>query len=220
MGHKVCDPHRLKEISKQRKKQNPDKPGCIIYSVGSHGDFSFELSMQQTLGKDTCEVHIFDMDDYSRDMPQNMNMYYHTWGLSHKSMKGEEGYVYKTISDTIKELGHDDAPAIDVFKIDCEGCEFATYLDWLGAESESENESDSKNSIPMFQQILVEIHRANADSMRDFFDAMKQAGYVRFSKEHNVQMKNLPLYEYGFLKLSKDYWLPDAIDPGVIVNEE
>lgn len=198
----VCDPHRLIDISKERKKSHPDRPGCLIYSVGSNGDFSFELALQNMLGKDTCEVHIFDMRNFAKKMPENMNMHFHQWGLSHESM--ESGYVYKSFQDTIKELGHEDFPAIDVFKIDCEGCEYATFPDWLD------------ESTPMLQQILVETHASSANNMKDFFDSLKEAGYVKYSKEHNTQLPNLPCYEYGFLKLRKDYWMKGVTDPGII----
>lgn len=43
----VCDPHRLIAQSKTRKKANPSKPGCLIYSVGSCGDFSFETALSK-----------------------------------------------------------------------------------------------------------------------------------------------------------------------------
>eukprot|EP00979_Chaetoceros_neogracilis_P016330 scaffold7697_cov264-Chaetoceros_neogracile.AAC.22 len=130
----------------ERKKRDPLTPGCVIYSVGSCGDFSFEEGLQNLLGKDICEIHIFDMGDYGGGMPKNMNMHI---------TNGE-----------LHDLGHLHLPAIDIFKIDCEGCSGAT----------------SK-----------------------FFDSMKVAGYVTFSKEHNTQVPDLSAYEYSFLKLSHDF---------------
>lgn len=70
--------HRLKIISAERKIKNPTRPGCIIYSVGSCGDFSFEEALQNLLGKDTCEIHTFDMDDFQDVMPKDMNIHFLT----------------------------------------------------------------------------------------------------------------------------------------------
>lgn len=110
-----------------------------------------------TLGRDTCEIHIFDMDDYSHLMHPNLNLHYHQWGLSKTSSVNEKnGHVYKTMSETLKELGHDGAPGIDIFKIDCEGCEHETFTDWLD------------DSNPILQQILVEVHAATGNQMKDF----------------------------------------------------
>lgn len=39
----VCDPHRIRKLAKERRAKDPSHPGCVVYSVGSNGDFSFEL---------------------------------------------------------------------------------------------------------------------------------------------------------------------------------
>jgi len=196
----VCDPHRLKIISAERKIKNPTRPGCVIYSVGSNGDFSFEEALQNILGKDTCEIHTFDMDDFQDVTPKDMNIHFHKWGLVHEATAAEEkdkegAHIFKTLKETIKELGHDDLPAIDIFKIDCEGCEFSTQADWV-----------SDDTIPMLQQILVEVHYPNANNANKFFDGFKNAGYVSFSKEHNIQLPGLSASEHCFLKLDKEFF--------------
>jgi hypothetical protein len=197
----VCDPHRLKIISAERKIKNPTRPGCIIYSVGSCGDFSFEEALQNLLGKDTCEIHTFDMDDFQDVMPKDMNIHFHKWGLAHEATSAEENgkkgaHIFKTLKETIKELGHDDLPAIDIFKIDCEGCEFTTQTDWIASD----------NTMPMLQQILVEVHYPKANNANKFFDGFKNAGYVSFSKEHNIQLPGLSASEHGFLKLDTEFF--------------
>lgn len=70
---------------------------------------------------------------------------------------------FKTFEETIKELGHDGRP-IDIFKIDCEGCEWSTYKDWINAD---------------LRQIVVEVHRA-PEVAQDFFSDLQKAGYVSF----------------------------------------
>lgn len=194
----ICDPHRLIEVSQERKKRDPLTPGCIIYSVGSCGDFSFEEGLQNLLGKDTCEIHIFDMGDYGAGMPKNMNMHYHKWGIARETLVDTKGLVFKSFKQTLKDLGHLHLPAIDIFKIDCEGCEYNTHVDWID------------DSTPMLQQILIEVHgfvkNAGSGATSKFFDSMKDAGYVTFSKEHNTQVRDLSAYEYSFLKLSHDFF--------------
>ena len=59
-GKWVCDPHRV------------NRPGCLVYSVGSNNHFDFELYVQKSLPN--CEIHIFDFDDYSAGLQE--------WGIS------------------------------------------------------------------------------------------------------------------------------------------
>ena len=135
--YKVCDPHRLERISHDRKlKQSRDgdindgSAGCLVYSIGSNGDFQFETGLQNLLGDryDTCEIHIFDMGDFEGKMPKGLNMHYHQWGLQkHSSTKEfdpsaeiEKGKEFYSLAETVQLLGHENREAIDIFKIDCE----------------------------------------------------------------------------------------------------
>ena len=52
-GKWICDPHR---ISKQ--------DSCLVYSIGSNNDFSFEEAVLKDIGSH-CEIHTFDFDDFS-----------------------------------------------------------------------------------------------------------------------------------------------------------
>jgi len=199
----VCDPHRLHRISSERKAKNPNAPGCVVYSFGSNGDFSFEDGFQRALGKDTCEIHIFDMGDYESKMPADLNLHYHKWGL----MAEPEGYdkndnndikpenrEFLTLRETVKVLGHEDLDAIDVFKIDCDKCEWKTFQDWVDPR------------MPRLQQILVETHNVPNKFVLSFFDTFEKEGYVRFHKEANVQFSDGDCFEYAFLKLDKEFF--------------
>jgi hypothetical protein len=141
------------------------------------------------------------MDDFQDVMPKDMNIHFHKWGLAHEATSAEENgkkgaHIFKTLKETIKELGHDDLPAIDIFKIDCEGCEFTTQTDWIASD----------NTMPMLQQILVEVHSPVAGIVNNFFDSFKNAGYVIFSKEQNIQMPRFSASEYSFLKLDTEFF--------------
>ena len=56
---------------------------------------------------------------------------------------------YMSMQETVKELGHENR-VIDILKIDCEGCEWFTYKDWLEFD---------------IRQILVETHNAPSSAI-------------------------------------------------------
>ena len=85
---------------------------------------------------------------------------------------------------------------IDIFKIDCEWCEWHTYQDWL--------------SVGNLRQILVETHNAPMPTAKDFFYALHDAGYVIFSKEANFQNGGGGV-EYAFLKLHTDFFINNTM---------
>jgi len=90
----------------------------------------------------------------------------------------------------MEELGHT-GRTIDIFKIDCEWCEWFTFDTWL--------EQD-------IRQILVETHNAPLPQARNFFYQLHDAGFVIFSKEANYQNGGGGV-EFAFLKLSTDFFI-------------
>ncbi|KAL7428344.1 hypothetical protein ACHAXH_001796 [Discostella pseudostelligera] len=203
----VCDPHRITKLARDRKKEDPNHPGCVIYSIGSNGDFKFEMGMQNTVGEGVCEFHIFDFGDFEGMIPPKLRRaYYHRWGLKKQedpttkidSSKrvGRTKMTLHGLQDTIKLLGHENLDVIDIFKIDCENCEWDTYMDWLSVD------------VPLLHQIQVEVHRAPAKKGTggaiDFFDQMENAGYLRFHKEPNIQW-GPDNVEYSFIKVEKAF---------------
>jgi len=190
----VCDIHRVKTLAKKRKAKDPAAPGCVVYSIGSRGDFSFELSVQEAVGVDTCEIHIFDPGNYGPEMPKKLHAVYHRWGLA-KDTHEEKDNVFLSLSDTVKKLGHENLGMIDIFKIDCDGCEWETYEHWL-----------DRGAVPFLQQILVEAHKAPMGKVLQFFDRLMEEGYVQFHKESNIQ-HDPECLEFAFLKLDKEFYL-------------
>ena len=91
-----------------------EEGGCLVYSIGSVGDSSFEASVYESISP-ACEIHTFDLNPWSyytsREMPKFMN--YHTQRIGKEPPS-------KTIPEIVKDLGHTDR-TIDLFKIDCEG---------------------------------------------------------------------------------------------------
>ncbi|CAJ1965997.1 unnamed protein product [Cylindrotheca closterium] len=199
----VCDPHRLME-----SKETPqEKKDCLVYSVGSEGNFMFENAVMKEIGKH-CEIHTFDPEiqgrPYGHLAPEGVN--YHNWGFMSETdgQQAQAKYYanvnrfkgnYKTMKTTIEELGHV-GREIDIFKIDCEGCEWTTFRGWF-------------NSGATLRQILVEVHKTPADTVVDFFTGMQEHGYVTFHKEPNIQYAAGRCVEYAFLKLEDSFFQDD-----------
>lgn len=118
-GKWVCDPHRIKILAEARKAKDPSNPGCVIYSIGSNGDFSFEVGMQKEVGE-VCEIHIFDFGDFESKMVQSglKNAHYHQWGLKQHGgppPRGSRGGKFHSLVETVRLLGHEKLDAIDIF---------------------------------------------------------------------------------------------------------
>jgi hypothetical protein len=206
----TCDPHRLANLGAATGS-------CLIYSVGSSGDYRFEDGLvdiiKQTLNRtknDVCEIHVFDPEpSYVRpnDIINN-NIYYHPWGLVSSYRPSANyitgNYTFKSFQETQQVLGHNNR-TINLFKIDCEGCEFNSYQDWI--------------TTGTIQQLLVEVHphmvpmlNWNHITVGQFFhDVVNEHGYVPFSKEANTHPGALPhntFFEFGFIKLQKSFLQP------------
>lgn len=128
-GKWVCDPYRITK----------NKPSCLVYSVGSENDFSFEEGVWLDVSPE-CEIHTFDptIGEEPSNLPAG-NIQFHPWGLA-----GQDNGTSKTLPTIINELGHT-GREIDIFKIDCEGCEWDTYKGWF----------DGATTI---RQIQIELH--------------------------------------------------------------
>ena len=185
----VCDPHRLR-----------DKKDCLIYSFGSNGKAEFEHGMIDVLGEHhSCEIHTFDMVKWNRrkgDFAKALQgaATFHNWGLGTPEQAAAKPQTFKTLQQTMDELGHTNR-TIDVFKIDCEWCEWFTFEQWL--------EQD-------IRQILVETHNAPMPNAKDFFQSLHDKGYVIFSKEANFQNAGGGV-EFAFLRLSTDFFIDNSL---------
>jgi len=216
----VCDPFRIPNAAtlnwKMLEGSGSDESSnetCLVYSIGCGGNFRFEIGLQELLGSNRCEIHVFDGIDYSAALPKQMDIHFHNWGLrrdrgpntnddyspdenlAYPLSRSLDSIKYMSLAQTMKILGHTDK-VLDILKIDCEGCEWGTFTDWLG-----------ERSVPSPRQVLIEVHRSPAPFARNFFDEMKKHGYVIFHKEPNLPgCPRGDCIEYGFLKLRPDFY--------------
>ena len=135
-GKWLCDPNRL-------RARGAD---CLIYSVGSFDDFSFEEAITRDVSS-AREIHAFD---HTVSNPRNKpcGVHFHPWGLG--GAREPDGSDLKSLADIVVALGHK-GRTIDVLKIDCEGCEWSTYGSWFDADVRVD-------------EMLVEIHAGTIDS--------------------------------------------------------
>jgi Methyltransferase domain len=187
----VCDPHRLVTVAQQRKAAGEPGPHCIIYSVGSRGNYEFEDGIINEVGK-ICEIHVFDFSgDYGRPQNKAKNIHFHKWGLQASSQdRSKEGQFY-TFPEILKQLGHEDK-TIDIFKIDCEGCEWTTQQDWIDQD---------------IRQVLIETHSVPKqwNVGLKYFQSYKQNQFAMFYREANVMIA-AKCFEFSYVKLHPQFW--------------
>jgi hypothetical protein len=180
-GKWVCDPHRILRKSIE---------SCLVYSVGSNDEFSFEESILKEISPD-CEIHTFDptVGDSPSNLPTHGKINFHPWGMA-----GRDQGMYKTLPTIIDELGHK-GEEIDIFKIDCEGCELETFRSWFEGPT-------------LIRQILLEVHRgtegAPSPPIQELMLYLQRKGYVIFYKEPNIQWSGGACLEYAFLRLTPE----------------
>lgn len=131
---------------------NINKENCVIYSLGSRLDFSFEIASIKELG---CELHTFDCtvgEVKGSDIPDGVHFY--PWCVGGKSERkvissdlghtGEMGQYYP-IHEIMRKLGHE---RIDILKMDIERHELAVIRNL------------KRRSAP--SQVVFETHLHNA----------------------------------------------------------
>jgi len=191
----VCDPHRISRSDVSKKEEAVGGHRCLVYSIGSAGNTLFERGVQRDV-PGGCEVHTFDMMTWNRRngnfsaLLTETNAIFHPWGIETAENVRRNPQKFKTFQETLEVLNHT-GRIIDVFKIDCEGCEWRIYEDWFDANV-------------TLRQILVEVHGVKVPQTFELFDRlMRRENYVCFHKEANVISKPpADAWEFAFLKLA------------------
>jgi len=200
---------------------NPTNP-CLIYSIGHHGkrpehainpnyfDFSYEQSLLAELGTTTtnnnkhhqpqpvaCEIHIFDswLANYHGPSPPGLTL--HPWGLEGVGDAHLGRRDYMTLGETVERLGHG-GREVDVFKVDCEACEWHIFREWF------DHGNSGGNGGVVMRQILVELH-GSPKYEDDFFETMEKNNFVIFHREADTQYAGI-WQEYSFLRLAPQFF--------------
>jgi hypothetical protein len=166
-GKWVCDAYRIAEAEM-----------CNVVSIGSNNDWSFEKAVHKLNPR--CKIFTLDHTIIPRDVPAYVT--FHKIGLG----SSDNGPLL-TVGSALRKIGLENK-TVDIFKIDCEGCERDIFHEFLK---------------PDLRQILIELHKSNWP-VNSFFEAMHSAGYVIFHKEPNTYGCGGNCIEYSFLKLDRN----------------
>lgn len=173
-GKWICDPNKIQA-----------QENCLVYSIGSNGQYDFEEHVHNHISS-KCEIHTIDMNPwqtYTKNAPPEYVTY-------HVNTIGPKPHT--PIDKLVKTLGHTDRE-IDIFKIDCEGCEWKTYKSWFGKGVR-------------IRQVLVEIHgTGGGHKAHEFFNTLFDMGYVVFHKEPNTLGCGGECVEYAFVRLDPKF---------------
>jgi hypothetical protein len=199
-GKYVCDPHNIQMASRDRLENNNGN-GCLIYtSSGNVNEYKFEEALLEIVGH--CEIHVFSPNGREPSGHKSLNdVVHHSWGFrGGKTQTNSDSNEFKTFRETLEILGHC-GKTIDVFSLDCEGCEFDIYKDLF----EHNHNSEDSCSPAAMMQILVQVHGAPKKITNEFFAAFQDEGYVTFRKGPSVEASGNE-QDYGFLKLSDEFF--------------
>lgn len=117
------------------------KDHCVVYSLGSAGDFSFEQDVVKRTG---CTVHTFDCTISRQSGPLGPRLEFHDLCIS-GSDEHNLGEKYKSVPTIMSQLGHSQ---VHVLKMDIEGFEQDVFAGWR-----------SWQQLPHI--VLVEVHGNN-----------------------------------------------------------
>ncbi|CAL8465623.1 g5159 [Coccomyxa elongata] len=114
---------------------------CLVYSIGSAGDTSFEL---EVINRTSCEVHTFDHtleEKLRKQVAKVAGLTFHPVGIGDP----DNGAGLQKLDQVMMDLGHE---WVDLLKIDIETSEWELFSDFYAAQGAS---------LPA-TQLLVEFH--------------------------------------------------------------
>ena len=157
----VCGLHRLKNV-----------PKCIVYSIGSYWDFSFEFAVLNAAPE--CKIHTFDgtMDLNARPLPKlPPAIQFHNYNVvADCDTVKEQAAPSRCFSNILKDL-HQENTEITWLKIDCEGCEYSLIPAVLG--------------LQQVTHVMIEVHGVDPTKIASLFRTFEISGLFIFHKERN-----------------------------------
>ena len=167
-GKHVCDPSCLL-----------NKPDCVVFSIGSNNDFSFEEAIMPF-----CPIiHTFDHTVAKPTPPPGV--IFHSVGVGRRP--------YLNFHDLLVLAN---VSIVKILKIDIEGSEFDFFT--------SKAVTLMKNHV---QQILVEVHIGNQaiTSVNNFVSLLTNAGFYPFSKEPNIFGSHGDCFEMSLININRNF---------------
>ncbi|KAI0049038.1 hypothetical protein FA95DRAFT_1489947 [Auriscalpium vulgare] len=231
-GKWVCGLERLR-----------DKQDCVVYSVGSPADASFEAELLARTKH--CQLYLYDPSSSSPPRgpwDSRGRVHFHRWGVAgfdaHASSDKNKFY---TLQSLMRANGH---AHVDLLKIDLEGWEFdamTAFVNSLANPDAPPADADFPPASMPVGQMLLELHLWNrrfVDVLK-WWTALEDAGLRAVSREPNLVYQNYnkeqgaELAEYTFLNVrtrniftSEPAAVPpstdrvDDVTPPVHVNED
>jgi hypothetical protein len=172
------------------------QPGCIVYSLGSNADFTFEY---EVVDATPCHVFTFDCTvseteaRFPKDLQQRGKGRIHFFPWCVGLGQGRSGANYFSLHELTEKLGH---AQVDLLKMDVEGYEYRV-VQTVYAEA---LQSTLLDALPM--QVSFEMHAwqpnvaepaaairssagLTAGDMQVFWTQLTELGYVPVAREDN-----------------------------------
>ena len=191
------------------KDKGPPDEGCLVISIGIGGSWDLE----DRLASFGCEVHAFDptfelQKRHLSHVFQKPRMHFHFLGLGVSSDGGSYGAVS---SGRLKPLDELFAiarqgrlrQAVDVLKIDCEGCEWGAF-------------ADAAKRTPILlacvQHLLLEIHVTPRYGLKHVAQFNRLMGHT--IDDHGFRLFHKPRRNRGF-PWARNETLPALVKGGL-----
>lgn len=148
---------------------------CLILSIGSGNDFSWEVEMH--VHWPHCKIHVFDGTNYGKGPPSNVPGFLTFHDRDFKVGTNEE-----------LDNALEGSARVDILKIDCEGCEYNSLMPFLRKVETS--------------QVLIEIHGCISKGFAKNMLLMKALSplFSVFSNEPNFKHSDGTCIEFGLAR--------------------
>jgi hypothetical protein len=173
-------------------------PPCLVYSLGSWGDFKFEEAMSAATA---CDVWSFDCTVPPERMPASLPPRVH-FDATCVGTDGADA-KYQSLSTIMARLGHG---AIHLLKMDIEGWEFKVLKSL--ADAARADRAAAASFLPFQMSFEVHLHHLDADPAKratglvDVFQDLLDLHYVPVSRELNLLCPHCE--EFVFIKLADE----------------
>ncbi|CAI5968279.1 unnamed protein product [Closterium sp. NIES-64] len=182
-SHASCRPQWACMMQSVIQKKDP-----VVYSIGSFGMYSFEKEMHEALHTMPYTFDPFLPPEKLKNMTSLPFLHFIEIGLSGSASLPAyrskfPAKKFATLPELMGQFGHS---YVDVFKIDCEGCEVEFIKD-LGKEYKNTDKRLAVHGGKLpFGQILIEFHNMDKSvKTLTMFYTLENLGYRLFSIEYN-----------------------------------